>query len=107
MTARQHRDAGGRTDAEREADLDRTVTRYIEDRRLAQGESAARGARQRAAYLTRLVRDEGPDGIGAYLDALTGDQLYAVIVTLAAAVPADVPLSRLLAWVDNLEDGVA
>lgn len=96
-----------RTEEQRLADLERTVDRYIDDRRLAQGDSAARSARQRAANLARLVREEGPDGIGAYLDSLDLEQLYAVATTLAAMVPVDVPVSRLLGWLDVLEEGAA
>lgn len=90
-----------RTDAARLADLDRA---YAEEQpRDAQGPIAARSALRRAQHLAGLVRTEGPDGIGAYLDALDREQLYAVVVTLAAMVPDDVPVSELLAWLDAEE----
>lgn len=92
-----------RTDEQRLADLDRTVDRYIEDRRPTQGDRAAATARRRAAHLSRLVREEGADGIGAYLDALDLEDLYAITVTLAAMVPTDRPASELLAWLDRLD----
>ena len=92
-----------RTEALRDADLERTIDRYVEDRRPAQGDTAARAARRRAQHLAGLVREEGPDGIGAYLDELDREQLYAVVVTLAAMVPLDTPVAELLAWLDAEE----
>ena len=92
-----------RTDEQRVADLERTVERYIEERRLPQGDTAARVARRRAAHFTALVREEGPDGIGTYLDALELEQLYALVVTLAAMVPVDTPAAELLAWLEAEE----
>lgn len=61
----------------------------------------------RAAHLVCLVRDEGRDGIGDFLDALDLQRLYALTVTLAAMVPDDRPVEDLLAWVKTLDDGVA
>lgn len=68
--------------------------------RPAQGGRAAAAAIRRAAALACLVRDEGTDGIGAFLDDLDTDQLYALTVALAAMVDpdVDVPEDRL-AWV--------
>lgn len=68
--------------------------------RPAQGGLAARSAIVRAQALACLVRDEGPDSIGAYLDALTSDELYALTVTLAAMVPVDQPAAELLGWLE-------
>jgi len=96
-----------RTDEQRLADLDRTVAAYATSRRPAQGPMAARSAVMRAQHLAGLVRDEGPDGIGAYLDALEPDQLYALVVALAAMVPLDTPVADLLAWVDQPEEDAA
>jgi hypothetical protein len=54
---------------------------------------------RRATQLACLVRDEGRDGIGDFLDALTMQQLYGMCVALAAMVPDDRPVDDLLAWV--------
>ena len=70
--------------------------------RPAQGSTAARSAMVRAHRLAGMVRDEGPDGIGAYLDELDRDQLYALTVTLAAMVPIDQPAAELLGWLEPL-----
>lgn len=70
--------------------------------RATQGGVAARSAIIRATALTCLVRDDGPDTIGAYLDDLNLDQLYALVVTLAAMVPDDQRVDDLLGWVDDL-----
>lgn len=73
----------------------------------AQGTTAARIAMGRAQHLAGLVRECGPDRIGAYLDGLTLDQLYATITALAAMVPDDVPVSDLLGWLDAPKDTAA
>lgn len=67
--------------------------------RTTQGTIAGRSALVRSAAFVCMVRDEGPDATGAYLDALDRAQLYALTVTLAAMVPDDVPAAELLAWV--------
>lgn len=64
---------------------------------------AVMAAKKRAMTLTCMVRDESADTIGAYLDQLDRDALYALTVTLAAMVPDDVPMSVLLAWIDRHE----
>lgn len=64
------------------------------------GAELARIARLRAASATCLVRDEGADGIGAFLDRLDRQDLYALVTVLAAMVPDDCPMDDLLAWVD-------
>lgn len=78
------------------------TTNTVPAPRPAQGGHAARDAVVRAQALACLVRDEGPDGTGAYLDALTRDELYALTVTLAAMVPVDQPAAELLAWLEPL-----
>lgn len=90
-----------RTHAERVSDLERSIAAYP-PARPAQGGAAAGNAIRRAQTFACLVRDEGPDGIGAYLDALTGDQLYALTVALAAMVPIDQPATELLGWLEPL-----
>lgn len=88
-----------RTDAARWDDLDRSID-LIHRPRPSQGGQAARDGIRRAQHLAALVRDEGPDGIGAYLDDLDQNQLYALTVTLAAMVPLDQPADDLLAWLE-------
>ena len=97
----------GRSDEQRLADLDRTITAYADNRRPPQGENAARSAIIRAQHFAGLVRDEGPEGIGAYLDQLEPEQLYALTTALAAMVPLDVPVAELLAWVDTAQEAAA
>lgn len=87
-------------DTNRVAQLERTIDDYVANARPTQDPAAVRSARIRAQHLAGLVRDEGPDGIGAYLDSLTLEQLYAVTVTLAAMVPLDTPVADLLGWLD-------
>lgn len=67
--------------------------------RPVQGSRAGMAAITRAQHLACLVRDEGADTIGAYLDDLTPDQLYALVTALAAMVPVDATAADLLAWV--------
>lgn len=62
----------------------------------------ARHALDRATDLVVMVRDEGTVTVAEYLDRLTRADLYALTVTLAAMVPDGAPLTRLLAWTDNL-----
>lgn len=62
-----------------------------------------RHAVRRAGELVVMVRDESRESIAEYLDEMTPQALYAVIVALAAMVPDDVPQADLLAWVDDLE----
>ena len=107
MTKPRHRDNGTSTDTERTAALDRTIDAYIDTHRPAQGPMAARNARKRAQAFVGLVREQGPDAIGGYLDALTVDQLYALTTTLAALVPDDVPVGDLLGWLDDAPGRVA
>lgn len=101
MTAPLAREAGGRTHAERLADLERSIAAYP-DVRPSQGGHAAAAAIRRAQSLACLVRDEDAASIGAYLDRLDGDQLYALVVTLAAMVPVDQPATDLLGWLEPL-----
>lgn len=74
---------------------------HVGRHRDTQGTHAANGAIQRAQYFAGMVRDHGPDAIGAYLDELTPDQHYALTTTLAAMIPLDVPVSDLLAWIND------
>lgn len=66
--------------------------------RPTQGSRAAASAITRASTLVCLVRDEGPCSVGAYLDELTADQMYGLVVTLACMVPDDQRVEELLAW---------
>lgn len=68
--------------------------------RPTQGTRAAVSAMERAQTLACMVRDESADTIGAYLDALTTDQHYALTVALAAMVPIDAPADALLDWLE-------
>lgn len=70
--------------------------------RPTQGGVAATAAIRRAMRLAGMVRDEGPDTIGAYLDPLTPDQLYALTVTLAAMVDVDRTEEELLGWLQPI-----
>lgn len=63
--------------------------------------TVARHALNRATELVVMVRDEGTDATGAFLDRLDRQGLYALAVTLAAMVPDDQPVDDLLAWVDG------
>lgn len=69
--------------------------------RPAQGWRVVQPAIDRASHVACLVRDEGPDRIGEYLDRLTVDELYALVVTLAAMTPVDQPAATLLQWVTD------
>lgn len=68
--------------------------------RATQGTRAAVAAIERAQNLACIVRDEGADTIGPYLDALNPNQMYALVTTLAAMVPVDATADDLLAWVE-------
>jgi hypothetical protein len=67
----------------------------------------ANHAMNRAAELVVMVRDEGTDAIGAFLDRCDRQGLYALVVTLAAMVPDDAPMDELLAWITAATEGVA
>lgn len=69
--------------------------------REAQGPAVVGPALARAQKLIALVREEGTDGIGGYLDRLDQRQMYALVVTLAAMVPDDVPVGDLLTWITH------
>lgn len=58
-------------------------------------------AMNRARSLVCMVRDEGPESIGAVLDRCTGDDLYALVTVLACLVPDDRSIQSLLAWMDE------
>lgn len=68
--------------------------------RPTQGPVAAVAAMERAQALACLVRDESADSIGPWLDRLTANQMYALVVALAAMVPVDEPASELLEWLE-------
>lgn len=70
--------------------------------RATQGDRAGYVAVMRAQSLVCLVRDEGADGIGAFLDELDTDALYGLAVALAALVPDDRPAAELLSWLDQI-----
>lgn len=101
MTAPLAREAGGRTHDERVSDLERSIAAYPAPRPTQGGRAAAMAIR-RAQALACLVRDEDATATGAYLDRLTGDQLYALVVTLAAMVPVDQPAAELLGWLEPI-----
>lgn len=67
----------------------------------------ANHAMNRAAELVVMVRDEGTDAIGAFLDRCDRQALYALAVTLAAMVPDDQPMDDLLGWIVAATEGVA
>lgn len=87
MTATNH---GGRVSRE---ELHRRRSDTTDD-------SLPPGALQRAVLLVGAVHDEGPREVGMLLNPLTRDDLNAVVVTLAAMVPADYTPAELLAWND-------
>lgn len=51
-----------------------------------------------ATELVSMVRDEGPDTLGEYLDRRDRQALYGLVVTLAAMVPDDRSVEDLLEW---------
>lgn len=59
---------------------------------------------ERAQELACMVRDEGRDAIGAFLDRLDRQALYGLTVALAAMVPVDRPAHDLIAWIDWQEE---
>lgn len=54
---------------------------------------------QRAATMSVMVRDEGCDRIGDYLDGFNRQELYGLVVALAAMVPDDRTVDELLEWI--------
>lgn len=68
--------------------------------RPTQGTRAAVCAIERAQTLACMVRDESADTIGAYLDGLTTDQMYALVTALAAMVPVACAADALLDWLE-------
>lgn len=60
----------------------------------------ARNSINRATELVCLVRDEGADTIGTWLNRLDRQALYGLTVTLAAMVPDDATVDELLAWIE-------
>lgn len=48
-----------------------------------------------ACEMACLVREWDRESIGSRLDSLSGQELYALVVVLAAMVPDDVPLPGL------------
>lgn len=64
----------------------------------ARGELAARMVSV-AQELACLVRDEGPDAIGKFLDGLAGGEKDALLIVQAAMIPDDRPAADLLSWV--------
>lgn len=78
---------------------------HLRRHRGTQGTTAANSAIIRAQNLAGMVREEGPDAVGRYLDALNRPQLYALTVTLAAMVDVDQTPNDLLAWLDHEQPG--
>lgn len=87
---------------------------YVREARLAAAPSVsanqilvtAEQARRDAVELTASVRELDPREVWGQLALWAHDDLVrlcAVTVALAAMVPVDVPVSRLLAWTDHLE----
>lgn len=68
------------------------------------GDYARRVALPRALRFVEVVHEEHRSGIGAFMAALSRDEIEAVMVVLAALVPEDVPVARLLAWTDAWDD---
>lgn len=58
-------------------------------------------ALNRATSLVTVVRDEGPESIGAILDRCDTQGLYALATVLACMVPDDRPVRDLLSWLDD------
>lgn len=56
-------------------------------------------AMTRARTLVGIVRQEGSDTVGEFLDRLTPDDLYALTTVLACMVPDDRTQADLLSWV--------
>ena len=54
----------------------------------------------RAVRLVRAIRDEGPHSVALETDHLDRQELIALVVALAAMVPADVDPAKALAWID-------
>lgn len=69
------------------------------------GGMLVRSARDRAASLVCMVRDESADSVGAFLDRLDRQNLYALTVVLACMVPDDRSMDDLLDWIDADEHG--
>lgn len=67
----------------------------------------ARLSLNRATEFACMVRDQGPDTTGAYLDRLTRQDLYGLVVTLAAMVDIDRPTDELIGWITWTEKEVA
>ena len=84
------------TTEQRIAALDAAITKTTI--RPAAGPLAGRHALDAAIRLVSLVREEGPDGIGEFLDRRTRDGLYGLVTALAAMVPDDQTPEDLLAW---------
>lgn len=84
------------TTEQRIANLDAALAK-TEPRGTA-GPLIGRHALDSATALVSMVRDEGPDTLGEYLDRRDRQALYGLVVTLAAMVPDDRPVEELLAW---------
>lgn len=68
--------------------------------------ATARRAQRDAVELATAIRDLDPQEVWGQLALWARDDLVrlcAVTVALAAMVPVDQPVSRLLAWTDHLE----
>lgn len=56
-----------------------------------------------ALRLIGIVRDEGREAVEEILWPLSQQELYGLVILLAAMVPDDQPPSELLAWTHGLE----
>lgn len=65
------------------------------------GPMLARRAVARAVRLAAGIRDEGPHTVAEATDTLPRQELVALVVALAAMVPADVDPVAALAWVET------
>lgn len=87
-----------KTDAQREAEWRIQVDNLTATARPTAGTLAAVRALDDAQALVCMVRDEGPDAIGRFLDGRKRDTLYALTTVLACMVPDDRTPEELLAW---------
>lgn len=71
------------------------------DRAHPEGKYLVQPALTRATALVGTVRDEDATAVARILDRLDRQQLYALVVVLAAMVPDDQPVHVLTDWVHD------